>query len=257
MAKKKNLTKDDIEDVSTYESYAKSTNGNGNGASTGIRFNDVQVKVKCLNEKQKLLKTAIETNEMVISIGPAGTGKTFLSLVTALHLMKTQPVYKRLILVKSLVVIKGEEVGFLPGPLEEKIAPYMYSFTGNLDKIFGSKFTTISLIEKGVIEFAPLAYVRGVTIDDAIVIIDETQNMELGTFKTIATRIGKNCKMIFLGDVEQIDRKDPKESCLQRVYNRYIQKDFVGTVQFSDSIDDQVRNPIITKILEALKDMPN
>jgi len=248
MARKKHLTKDDIEDVSTYETLIQKITTPG--TNTGIRLNDIPIKVKCLNEKQKQLKKAIEKKEITVSIGPAGTGKTYLSLITALHLMKTNPIYQRLLLVKSLTTIKGEEVGYLPGTLWEKMEPYMYSYTGNLDKIFNSRAATKSLIEKGVIEVVPLAYVRGITIDNAIVVIDETQNIDMHTFKTIVTRIGRNCKMIFLGDVEQVDRKDKKESCLHNVIRIFSEKEFVGTIEFTD--DECVRNPIIPKILEVL-----
>jgi phosphate starvation-inducible protein PhoH and related proteins len=249
MAKKKNLTKQDIEDVSTYDTYsALKTNGHN-----GISINDIPIKIKCLNEKQKHLKISIEEKEITISIGPAGTGKTYLSLLTALHLLKTEPRFRKIVLVKSLTTIKGEEVGFLPGTLWEKLEPFMYSFTGNLDKIFNSRTMAKNLMDKGIIEVMPIAYIRGVTIDNAIVIIDETQNMDLHTFKTIITRIGYNSKMIFLGDIEQIDRKDKKESCLDKVVNLFRDKDFVGTVEFID--EDCVRNPIIPKVLKVLDEI--
>ena len=249
MARKKNLTKQDIEDVSTYDTYyPPKTNGHN-----GISINDIPIKIKCLNEKQKLLKNAIENKEITISIGPAGTGKTYLTLLTALHLLKTEPRYKRIVLVKSLTTIKGEEVGFLPGTLWEKLEPFMYSFTGNLDKIFNSKTMAKALIDKGIIEIMPIAYIRGVTVDNAVVIIDETQNMDMHTFKTIITRIGHSSKMIFLGDIEQCDRKDKKDSCLEKVINIFKDKDFVGTIEFVD--EDCVRNPIIPMVLKVLDEI--
>lgn len=247
MARKKHLTKEDIDDVSTYETQSQR---NINRNPNGIRLTDIPIKVKCIGEKQKLLKNAIEKNEITISIGPAGTGKTYLTLITALHLMKTTPVYERLLLIKSLQTIKGEEVGFLPGTLREKMEPYIQSFTGNLDKIFCSRTTTKLLMDKGIIDVVPIAYIRGNTIDNAIVVVDETQNIDIHTFKTIITRIGKNCKMIFLGDVEQIDRSNKKESCLRLVVKLFADKDFIGTVEFNG--EDCVRNPIIPKILEVL-----
>ena len=244
----KNLSPQDLEDVSTYvEENVEKRHG-----SYGIRLQDIQIKIKCLNEKQKLLKNSIEQKDVVISTGPAGTGKTYLSLMTALHLMKTQPVYTRLILIKSLQTIKGEEVGYLPGSLWEKMEPYVYSFTGNLDKILGYGLTTKALIDKGVIQIMPIAYIRGVTIDNAIVIIDEAQNIDLHTFKTIITRIGHNCKMVFLGDIEQIDRKLKSESCLSKVCDLFKDQEFTGSVTFT--AEESVRNPIIPKLLEILKE---
>lgn len=247
MARKKNLSKDDMIDVSTYEDYSQKVHN-----THGTKINDLTIKVKCLNEKQKALKKSIEDNEITIAVGESGTGKTYVSLITALHLLKTEPIYKKILLIKSLTTIKDEEVGFLPGTLWQKLEPYMYSFTGNLDKILGSKSITQSLMNKEIIEVVPLAYIRGVTLDNAIICIDEIQNIDLHTFKTVITRIGKNSKMIFLGDIEQIDRKDKRESCLERVVKMFKDKDFVGTIEFSP--DECVRNPIIPKILDVLKE---
>jgi phosphate starvation-inducible PhoH-like protein len=248
MAKRKNLTKEDLEDVSIWEDQTKYKN-NGNN----VRINDIKISVKCLNEKQKELKKAIEEKEIVISIGPAGTGKTYLSLLTALHLLKTEPRFRKIVMIKSLQTIKGEELGFLPGTLWEKMEPFMWSFTGNLNKILGDKFLTQQLLEKGIVEVAPIAYLRGNTLDNSVIVIDETQNMDFHTFKTIITRIGTNSKMIFLGDVEQIDRKLTKESCLAKVFSQFKGSEFVGTVEFVDS--ECVRNPIIPKILSVLDEI--
>ena len=245
MAKGKNLTKEDLEDVSTWEDQSKPKNG-----THEIRINDIKLSVKCLNEKQKELKKSIEDKEITLSIGPAGTGKTYLSLLIALHLLKTEPKYRKIVMIKSLQTIKGEELGFLPGTLQEKMEPFMWSFVGNLDKILGDKSTTQQLLNKGIIEVAPIAYLRGCTIDNAIVVIDESQNLDLHTFKTIITRIGRNCKMIFLGDIEQVDRKCVKESCLAKVFEQFKATDFMGAVEFVDA--ENVRNPIIPKILAEL-----
>jgi len=247
MGKKlKNLTPQDIEDVSIYEETAirKTT------ATNGYKLQDIQIKVKCLNEKQKVLKQAIEDKDVVISIGAPGTGKTYLSLITALHLMKNDPSLKNLVLVKSVQTITGEDIGYLPGTLKEKMEPYIYSFVGNLNKIFCSKLITKKLMDNDTIQVLPIAYVRGVTIDNAVIIIDEAQNIDAHTFRTLITRLGKNSKIIFLGDIEQIDRKDKSSSCLHREYTRFKDKDFVGTVKFEK--DEIVRNPLITKILEVL-----
>ena len=105
-------------------------------------------------------------------------------------------------------------------------------------------------MHKGIIETMPIAYVRGLSIDDSIVIIDEAQNIDRHTFKTIITRIGNNSKYIFLGDVEQVDRKRKDESCLDTVLKCFEERDYVGTLKFGD--DDCVRNPLIPKILDDL-----
>jgi phosphate starvation-inducible PhoH-like protein len=250
LAKHKNLRKEDLEDVSIYEELAARRNQTYH--PNKVRLNDISIKVKCLNEKQKKLRRAIEDKDVVISTGPAGTGRTYMSLLTALHLLKTEPKYSRLVLIKSLQVIKGEDLGYLPGSVAEKMEPYMMSFTGNLDKILGHPSLTASLMEQGVIEIFPIAYVRGVTIDNAIVIIDEAQNIDMHTFKTIITRIGHSCKMVFLGDTEQIDRKVKTESCLTKVAELFKDVDYADSVIFTD--EESVRNPIIPKLLELLKD---
>lgn len=245
MVRKKNLSETDLEDVSIWEERNHFDNN-----SKKIQINVIPIKIKCLNEKQKELKKLIEDHEIIISIGPAGTGKTYLSLITALHLLKTEPQYRKIVLIKSIQQIQGENPGFLPGTLEEKMEPYMHSFTGNLDKIFGDKSIRKSLMADGTISIQPIAYIRGNTIDNAIIIIDESQNLNMHGFKTIATRIGKSCKMIFLGDIEQIDLLKPKESCLDRVFKGFEPTDFVGTLKFEN--EDCVRNSIIPKVLEIL-----
>lgn len=183
-------------------------------------------------------------------ISSHNTGKTYLSLIEALHLMKKYEKYQRLILVKSVQTIQGESIGYLPGTIWEKMEPYMYSFTGNLDKIFSSKKTTKKLIEDEVIEIMPIAYTRGITFDNVITIIDEAQNIDMHTFKTIITRIGNQSKMIFLGDIEQIDRKNKKESCLEKVRDLFKNREHTDSLHFTSK--ESIRNPIIPDILKIL-----
>lgn len=248
MARKKNLTREDLEDFAEYEVKTLTSQ---NGSKNGVKLQDIKIEIKCLNEKQKELRRAIEEKDVVISTGPAGTGRTYMSLLTSLHLMKTELKYKRLVLVKSLQVIKGEELGFLPGNVWEKMEPHMFSFTGNLDKIFHSPSITKGLIENGVIEVFPIAYIRGVTMDNCIVIVDEAQNLSMHTFRTLVTRIGRNCKMIFLGDTEQVDLKDKEMSCLKRVGDLFSGQEYATSVRFED--EDSVRNPIIPGLLKLLR----
>jgi phosphate starvation-inducible protein PhoH and related proteins len=244
MARKKNLTANDLDDLMVWEDHSHRTE-----YKETLDFKNKKIEVKCLNPKQKDLKLSIENNEITIAIGPAGTGKTYLSLITALHLLKSQPQYRKIVLIKSVTTIKGEELGFLPGTLQEKMEPYMWSYLGNLNKIFGDRTTSQRMIDSGMITIEPIAYVRGNTMDNSIVIIDETQNIDIHTFKTIITRIGKNSKMIFLGDIEQIDRRG-KDSCLKDVFNKFKEADFVGTIEFEAV--ECVRNPIIPKVLDIL-----
>lgn len=198
--------------------------------------------------KQEKLIDLIETKEIVIATGSSGVGKTYVALATALSLLEQG--YSKICLIKSVTSISGEEIGFIPGTFEEKMEPYLMSYYGNIDKMCG-KGTSKELVKKDLIEVLPIAYIRGLSIDDSIVIIDEAQNIDRHTFKTIVTRIGSNSKYIFLGDVEQIDRKYKKESCLEEVLNIFKNSDIIGTVEFAD--EDCVRNPIIPKILEELR----
>lgn len=253
MTKQKNLSFEESYDVSIIDEFLTKTNGNGKAKMNGfLSIHDIPIKIKCLNEKQKLLRRSIEDKDITISIGPAGTGRTYMSLLTGLHLLKSKPKYKKLVLVKSLQTISGESLGYLPGSIWEKMEPYMYSFVGNLDKIFNSSSITRKLIENETIKVLPIAYVRGVTIDNSIVIVDESQNIDMHIFKTIITRIGHNCKMIFIGDTDQIDRKNRAESCLTRVAKLFDGYEDAASVVFT--AEESVRNPLIPKLLDILKD---
>ena len=206
--------------------------------------------VEFLTENQKVLYESIRDKEITIVSGSPGTGKTFLSLYSALRQLGQK--YKKIILVKSVTTLPSEEIGFLKGSLNDKMEPFMMSFTKNIEKLVGERVTE-QLFKDKILEVLPLAYIRGLSIDDSIVIIDETQNTDLHTFKSIITRIGTNSKYIFLGDSEQIDRKDKESSSLIKVMNLFKDSDQVGTVQFTD--EDCVRNPIIPYLLEKIKEI--
>ena len=200
------------------------------------------------NDKQKEFCNTITDKEVTIAIGAAGTGKTYCALATAFNLLGSK--YKKIILCKSVTPVPGEAVGYLPGSVDEKMEPTMMSFTWNIDKLCGEG-TSKSLIGKKLIQILPLAFIRGISIDDSIVIIDEVQNLDKHLFKTIMTRIGENSKYIFMGDIEQIDRKNKSESCLETVLNIFKDSPIIGTVEFMDS--DCVKSRIITEILQLLR----
>lgn len=201
------------------------------------------------NDKQQELINLIKNKEITVVSGPSGTGKTYVTLATALSLLGN--VYKKIILVKSVTTIPGEEIGFLKGDMEQKMEPFVMSYMWNIDKICGQESST-SLLNKGLIEILPLAYIRGLSIDNSIVIVDEIQNIDAHTFKSIITRIGDDSKYIFLGDIEQVDRRKKQESCLQQVLDIFSEDKLVGTLVFTD--EDCVRNPIIPKILNKLRE---
>lgn len=201
------------------------------------------------NYKQQQLVNLIEDKEVILATGVAGTGKTYVALATALSLLG--PIYKKVVLVKSVTTLPGEEIGFLKGGMEQKMEPFVMSYVWNIDKICGQGSAS-SLMNKKIVEVLPLAFIRGLSIDNSIVIIDEAQNIDAHTFKTMMTRIGEDSKYIFLGDVEQIDRKKKSESCLQKVMDIFKDSPIIGTIEFTD--EDCVRNPIIPKILSILRE---
>ena len=201
------------------------------------------------NEKQRELVDLINEKEVVIATGVAGTGKTYVTLATALSLL--DQTYKKIILVKSVTTLPGEEIGFLKGGIEQKMEPFVMSYMWNIDKICGEDAAK-SLLDKRILEILPLAYIRGLSIDNSIVIIDEAQNIDNHTFKTIMTRIGTDSKYILLGDTEQIDRRRKTESCLDQVLSIFQDDPLIGTIEFTD--EDCVRNPIIPIILAKLRE---
>lgn len=209
-------------------------------------------ELKCKTEKQKELVKSIRKNEITICSGSAGTGKTFVTLNTALRLLKEG--YKKIILCKSVTSIPEEEIGFLKGSVEQKMEPFIMSYVGNLNKMI-PKDVAEKLFNEKLIEVLPLAYIRGLSIDDSVIILDECQNITMNIFKSVVTRIGEHSKMVFLGDCEQVDFKTDKkkqQSALQHITKIFSDVDFVGVVEFSP--EDCVRNPIIPKILEKLRD---
>lgn len=212
--------------------------------------NDIKIIAK--NESQKMLINSIKNNEITICAGRAGTGKTYVAMAYALSLLrKSSNRYKKIYLVKSVTTLKGEELGFLKGDLKEKIDPFMWSFYINMEKLV-LESTVKQLIDTNVVRPFPLAYMRGVSLDDCIIIADEMQNVNLDNSQTLLTRIGSNCKMIVLGDVNQIDMKDKADSSLRALVEMFEGVDNIGVIRM-DEADENVRNPLIKIIEEKYK----
>jgi len=208
------------------------------------------VKIHAKNESQRKLIKLINEKEITICAGPPGCGKTIVSLGMALSLLKNEENnYRKIYLVKSVTTLKGEEVGFLKGDLSEKIEPFMWSFLLNVDKLVSGNEIK-SLFDSDVIRPFPLAYIRGTTLDNAIVIIDEAQNITIDNARTILTRIGENCKMILLGDTNQIDLKNKNESSLEILIKMFEDSNKIGVLKM-DASDASIRNPIINYIEEG------
>lgn len=194
---------------------------------------------------QKEYYYALKHNDVVFGIGPAGTGKTYLAVVFAVQALKNNEV-KKIILTRPAVEA-GENLGFLPGDLKEKVDPYLRPLYDALYDMLGQEQTE-RLIEKGTIEIAPLAYMRGRTLEDAYVILDEAQNTTDAQMKIFLTRLGFNSKMIVTGDVTQIDLPKGIMSGLKRAL--HILKDVQGIRFVYLSAMDVVRHPVVQKIIE-------
>ncbi len=195
-------------------------------------------------KNQKTLLETFESKDMTFVIGPAGTGKTYLSVVYAVNCLRLNKTKK--IIITRPVVEAGENLGFLPGDLEEKIDPYLRPIFDALDQLV-SPVQRQHLMEKGIVEIAPLAYMRGRTLDDAIVILDEAQNTTTMQMKMFLTRMGFHSKMIINGDTTQIDLPYGKKSGLIDALERLDGVEEIGNVELTSR--DVVRHPLVRKIL--------
>ena len=194
---------------------------------------------------QKEYYKALKKNDVVFGIGPAGTGKTYLAVVFAVQALKNNEV-QRIILTRPAVEA-GENLGFLPGDLKEKVDPYLRPLYDALHDMLGI-VQTERLIEKGIIEIAPLAYMRGRTLDDAYVILDEAQNTTDAQMKMFLTRLGFNSKMIITGDITQIDLPRGVNSGLKTAMN--LLRDVEGIKFVFMKAIDVVRHPVVMRIIE-------
>ena len=204
------------------------------------------IKAKTLNQRK--LVESMEKNDMVFAIGPAGTGKTYTGVALAVKALKYKQV-KRIILTRPAVEA-GENLGFLPGDLNEKLDPYMQPLYDALRDMLPTE-TLQNYIEKGVIQIAPLAFMRGRTLDNAFVILDEAQNSTHSQMKMFLTRMGKNAKFMITGDPGQIDLPRRMISGLKEALLILNNKKDIEIVHLDDK--DVIRHPIVKKIIDAYK----
>ncbi|SDE41725.1 phosphate starvation-inducible protein PhoH [Bhargavaea beijingensis] len=202
------------------------------------------IRAKTIGQREYV--HAIRAEDMVFGIGPAGTGKTYLAVVMAVQALKNGQV-KRIILTRPAVEA-GENLGFLPGDLKEKVDPYLRPLYDSLHDVLGPEQTE-RLIERGTIEIAPLAYMRGRTLDDAFVILDEAQNTTKAQMKMFMTRLGFGSKMVITGDQTQIDLPRGTESGL--IVAQRILKEVQGIRFQHFEQADVVRHPLVARIIEA------
>ena len=202
--------------------------------------------VKPRSDKQQQLVEAFCRNDMVFAVGPAGTGKTYLSIALAVKALKAKTIKK--IILSRPAVEAGEKLGFLPGDMKEKIDPYLQPLYDALEDMLPAAKLQ-DLMEKHVIQIAPLAFMRGRTLSDAVVILDEAQNTTCAQLRMFLTRMGWNSKMIITGDMTQIDLPSHTKSGLKEALEILRDIEAIGVVELGQK--DIVRHKLVTRIVNA------
>ena len=204
--------------------------------------------IKSRTANQQQLVDAYEKNDMVFAVGPAGTGKTYLSIALAVRALKEKQI-KRIILSRPAVEA-GEKLGFLPGDMKEKIDPYLQPLYDALEDMLPA-LKLQDMIEKNIIQIAPLAFMRGRTLNDAVVILDEAQNTTTAQIKMFLTRMGWNTKIIVTGDITQIDLPRNTRSGLEEALRILSDVEGISVVRFDST--DIVRHKLVTRIVNAFE----
>lgn len=203
-------------------------------------------------DNQKIFYELLDQKEIVICSGPAGVGKSLISVVKALELLRSSKNEFYKIIICTPAVEADEKLGYLPGTADEKLDPYIFSTMYLFNKVIGESKTN-QLREQGFIQILPLAYARGINVDNSILIAEEFQNATPRQVKTLITRIGHHSKFIISGDLEQSDRyKNNRESGLYDALTRLDNIQKIGIFKFGDA--DVVRNSLITEVLERYKE---
>ena len=216
------------------------------GVSGAIVFSVTGRPITARSENQQRLVNAFETHDMVFAIGPAGSGKTYTGIALAVRALKNKEV--RRIVLSRPAVEAGEKLGFLPGDMRDKIDPYLQPLYDALEDMIPRQKLN-EMMEQNVIQIAPLAFMRGRTLNDAVVILDEAQNTTPAQIKMFLTRMGMNTKMIVTGDITQIDLPHSQKSGL--IDALHILKDVEGIAVVQLNQKDIVRHKLVTRIVEA------
>ena len=234
----------DQADVDLLSKINTETKRNGKKISSVEIIDNKSIKVKNINQFKYM--EIISNSTVTFGIGPAGTGKTFLAVASAVKLYAENKIRK--IVLTRPAVEAGERLGYLPSDLSQKIDPYLVPLFDALEHFFGNEKLGY-LIEKRNIEIVPLAYMRGRTLDNACIILDEAQNATSNQIKMFLTRLGENSKIIITGDETQIDLYKKDYSGLRKTRKKLSNIDEISVMEFQNS--DIVRNPIVSKILEV------
>ena len=246
---KMNLTLYDVEDIFDGETSPESFRLNGE--SIIVHSTDGK-PIRARNETQQRLVQSYFDNDLIFAIGPAGTGKTYIAIALAVRALKNREI-KRIILTRPAVEA-GERLGFLPGALKDKLDPYLQPLYDALGDMIPAKKLQ-DFIAEGTIQIAPLAYMRGRTLDRACVILDEAQNTNIGQLKMFLTRMGTNAKFIVTGDASQVDLPRKEDSGLLR--SIAMLKGIKGIAAIAFSNEDIVRHPLVSKIVKAFDKKEN
>jgi phosphate starvation-inducible protein PhoH and related proteins len=211
-----------------------------------IVYNISGKPIKCKSENQQQLVDAYEKNDMIFATGPAGTGKTYLSIALAVRALKEKTIRK--IILSRPAVEAGEKLGFLPGDMKDKIDPYLQPLYDALEDMLPA-VKLQDMMEKNIIQIAPLAFMRGRTLSDAVVILDEAQNTTPAQIRMFLTRMGWNTKMIITGDMTQIDLPRGQKSGLTEALDILKDVEGIGFVKLGQK--DIVRHKLVTRIVNA------
>ena len=240
------ITKDEIS-----KNFEKNNNYDDKKNSQNYTHSNIKIKnfsITTKSENQRKYINAISDKDLVFSVGSAGSGKTFLAIAMALYYFEREMV-KKIHLVRPAIEA-GENLGFLPGDLQQKIDPYLRPMYDALEEIVGADYTN-SLIDKNIIEISPLAFMRGRTLKNSFIILDEAQNTTIEQMKMFLTRIGYGSKVVVTGDITQIDLKKGVKSGLADILTKVNNIEEISICELFEA--DVIRHPIVKKIINAYK----
>jgi phosphate starvation-inducible PhoH-like protein len=243
--KSKKVSREYLEEIEEYNSIKN--NKNNDPLST------IRIDIKPRTENQKKLMDSIRDNDVTLAIGPAGSGKTFIACAQALKLLKEHPdKYKKILLVKSITQLKDENIGALPGELDSKLQFILASYMDSFYKLIGEGLTK-KLIELNIIKFELLGSIRGRSFSNVILISDEHQNISVDNSRTLLTRISDDTKYIIMGDGEQVDLKNKKDSSLEFIAQKMEEKQVegVGVIRLVDK--DIIRHKLTSYFLNLFR----